>query len=113
MQVELRQVIGKFWDRKANKHRRVAWDMDILLLNGKQIATINRTPGAAIGLMSHAQLTLSELVAVENAVAAARGGVKPCAINTPVKMPYELLDDEDDELVIPATLVMDDGADDE
>jgi hypothetical protein len=113
MQVELRQVIGKFWDRKAGKQRRVAWDMDILLLNGRQIATINRVPGAAIGLMVGAELTPSELAAVERAVAGARGGVKPRAIKTPVKMPYELLDDEDDELVIPATLVMDDGADDE
>jgi hypothetical protein len=113
MQVELRQVIGKFYDRKAGRQRRVAWDMDILLLNGKQIATINRVPGSPVALMSHAQLTPSEFKAVEAAVAEARGGVKPRAINTPVKMPYELLDDEDDELVIPATLVMDDGADDE
>jgi hypothetical protein len=112
MQVELRQVIGTFWDRKANKQRRVAWDMDILLLNGKQIATINRVPGAAVGLLTGTELTPSEKIAVENAVAEARGGVKPCAINTPVKMPYELLDDEDD-LVIPATLLVDDGADDE
>lgn len=113
MQVELRPLIGKFWDRRAGKQRRVAWDMDQLLLNGKQIATINRVPGSAIALLSGAQLTPSEKVAVEQAVAEARGGVKPRAINTPVKMPYQLLDDEDDELVIPATLVLDDGEDDE
>lgn len=109
---ELRQLIGKFYDRRAGCERRVGWDMDQVILNGKQIATINRFPGATVGLMVGVQLTPTQQQLVSDTVAAARGGVKPKKIVGPISVPYELLDDEGD-LVIPATLVVDDGAEDE
>lgn len=96
--VELRQVIGEYFDRSANKVRRVAWDMDILLLDGKQIATINRVAGAPIALLSGVMLTPSQKQAVEEAIAAARGGKKPASIDSPVQTGGGvLLDDEETE----------------
>jgi hypothetical protein len=96
-QVELRQVVGSFIDRNVNRIRRIAWDMDILMLDGKQIATINRVPGAAIGLMAGVLLSESQREAVATAVAAARGGVRPSNIKAPVPIRGEVLDDEDTE----------------
>jgi hypothetical protein len=95
--VELRRLVGKFREIATDKVRSVGWDMDQLLLNGRQIATINRVPGAPVGLMVGVQLTAGEKMAVENAVAGARGGVKPSKIGGPIELPYELLDDEEDE----------------
>jgi len=112
MNIELRQVIGKFQEPASGKVRRVGWDMDFLIMDGRAIATINRVPGAPIGLYPGVMLTPAEKTAVENAIAKARGGKKPAKIGTPVEVPYELLDDED-ELVIPARLDIRDGADDE
>lgn len=96
--VELRQVVGNTTD-STGKLLRYAWNMDLLLLDGRQIATINRVPGAAIGLIPGVQLTTSQRTAVENAVAAARGGVKPASIGGPaqVLMDAVLLDDEDED----------------
>lgn len=95
--VELRQVIGKFLDKATGRVRSIAWDMDILMLDGTQIATINRVPGAAIRLLAGVMLSPAQRAAVEFAIAAARGGVKPSKIITPVPLNGELIDDEDDE----------------
>lgn len=97
MNVELRQLVGEYRDLETGKVRRAAWNMDQLFLNGRQIATINRVPGAPIGLLSGAVLTAKEREAVENAVAAARGGVKPGKIDSAIELPFELLDDEEGE----------------
>jgi hypothetical protein len=112
MQVELRQMIGKYSEPTTGKVCRVGWDIDFVLLDGKAVATINRVPGAAVGLYAGVQLTQSQKAAVEEAVATARGGTKPSKIGGPVDVPFELLDDEDD-LVIPATLEVNDGASNE
>lgn len=94
--VEIRQVVGEFKDKSGKTHR-AGWDMDIVLFKGRQVATINRVPGAAIGLMSHAMLTTSEKAEIVAAIAEKRGGVPPANISEPVKMPFELLDDEADD----------------
>ena len=100
MKVELRQVIGKFRD-SLGRVRRVGHDMDFLLLDGQAIATMNQVPGAPIKLYAGVALTPAEKSAVEEAIAAKRGGLKPSAIRNEIVLPGELLDDEDelDELV--------------
>ncbi len=95
--VELRQIVGKFFDRDLNKERSVAWDMDMVLLNGRQIATINRVPGAPIGILGTMRLTPKEEKAVADAIAAARGGVPPKHFGYPVQVPFTLLDDDEDD----------------
>lgn len=92
--VELRQVIGEFRDQATGKVRRVAWDMDMVLLNGRQIATINRVPGAPIGLLDSVLLSEAEKQAVSDAVAKARGGVAPKRVKEKVQMAGTILDDE-------------------
>jgi hypothetical protein len=104
MQVELRQLIGKFADSDG-KVRRVAWNMDFVLLDGRAIATINRVPGAPIGLYPGVSLTARQRAAVVEAIKDSRGQ-EPASIRGPVEVPYELLDDED-EITAPATLVVD------
>lgn len=91
---ELRQVIGKYRDA-SGRVRRIGWDMDVLILDGKQISTINRVPGSVIFLMDGFLLTPGERKAIEDEVAKARGGVKPRDIKAPLAVPYQLLDDED------------------
>jgi hypothetical protein len=92
---ELRQLVGQ---RKTIKGeiREVAWPMDIVLMNGKQIATINRVPGAPIGLLLHAALSESQKEALANVVAAARGGVRPVSIKSPVTISGEFVEEEED-----------------
>lgn len=94
-QVELRRLVGQFRDSHSGKVRNVGWNMDQLLLDGKQIAMINRVPGAPIGLFSGVMLTPAETKAVEDAIAKERGGAKPSKIGTPVQVDYEILDDEE------------------
>jgi hypothetical protein len=106
MQVELRQLIGKFADSDG-KVRRVGWDMDFVLVDGKAVATINRVPGAPIGLYPGVSLTDKQRAAVVDAIKNSPRGQEPASIRGPVEVPYELLDDED-EITIPATLVVDD-----
>ncbi len=93
--VELRQIIGE--TRIDGVVRRIAHDMDILLLNERQIATINHVPGAAIRLMSSAALTPSQEEAVMCAVADERGGVRPSRIIATVRIPGEFVDDAEVE----------------
>lgn len=81
---------------RTGKVRRVGWNMDQVLLDGRQIATINRVPGSAIGLFAGVLLSPSEKAAVEDAIAEKRQGKKPAFIGTPVELPYEILDDEDE-----------------
>lgn len=89
--VELKRLIGNRRDPATGKVLRIGWDMDRVFLNGRQIATINRVPGAAVGLMPGAILTESEKEAVMQAVAEARAGVRPAKIGEP--LPYEILDE--------------------
>lgn len=93
--VEIKQLVGQFRESATGKVRNIGWNMDRVFLGGRQIATINRVPGAAIGLFSGVLLTSAERTAIETAIAAVRGGVKPCKIGGPIDLPYELLDDED------------------
>ena len=94
--VELRQVVGKFTDR-LGRVRSAAWPTDILLLNGLQIATMNRVPGAAIHLLPHVgALTPSEELAVMEVVKASVRGQYPAAIIPPIKTPYQLMDEDDE-----------------
>ena len=89
--VELKRLIGNRRDPATGKVLRIGWDMDRVFLNGRQIATINRVPGAAVGLMPGAILTESEKEAVMQAVAEARAGVRPAKIGEP--LPYEILEE--------------------
>ncbi len=90
--VELRQIIGE--TRIKNEVVRLKHDMDILLLNGRQIATINHVPGAAIKLLPGTVLTPSEEKAVVEEIAKARGGVHPKQIFGNITLPGELVEDE-------------------
>ncbi len=90
--VELRQLIGE--TRIKNEIVRIKHDMDILLLNGRQIATINHVPGAAIKLLPGNVLSPSEEKAVLEEVAKARGGVRPKQIFGNITLPGELVEDE-------------------
>ena len=92
--VELRQIIGTNCINGVIKQW--AHDMDILLLDGMQIATINHVPGAAIRLLGSAALAPAQEEAVMTAVAAARGGVRPSRIIATVRLPGEPVDDEGD-----------------
>lgn len=94
--VELRQIIGQFREHDTGKVRSIAHDMDILLLDGYQIATINHVPGAAIRLLGDSALTPSQENAVMAAVAAERGGVRPSRIIATMRIPGEFVDDEDE-----------------
>ena len=109
MQIELRQLIGNVRDPRIDKVRRVGRDMDFLMLNGRAVATINRVPGASIGLYPGVMLSPAEKVAISEAVAAQRGGIPPASIKEPIQVPYEVLDDEE-EIVIPAVVEINDGA---
>lgn len=92
---ELRQVVGK---TKINgKVRRVGWDMDLLLMNGQQIATVNRVDGAGIGLLSGVHLTPSEAEELAAFMAKNRNGKRPAMIKSAVELPFEILDDEEPE----------------
>lgn len=95
--VEITQLIGEFRELSTGRIRRAAWNMDRLWVNGRQVATINRVPGAPIGLLGGANLTPSEIAEVERVVAAARGGVKPSKIGGPDPQLYQLLDDEGED----------------
>lgn len=92
--VEVRQVVGHF-AHPSGKVLRAGWDMDIVLFKGRQVATINRVPGCAIGLLPGVMLTPSEKDEIAAAVAAKRGGVRPASVEDAVRIPFELLDDED------------------
>ncbi len=94
--VELRQIIGE--TRIKGVVRRIAHDMDILLLDGMQIATINHVPGAAIRLLGSSALTPSQEEAVMKAVAAERGGVRPPRIIATARIPGEYVDDEETDV---------------
>ncbi len=94
--VELRQIIGE--TRINGEVRKIAHDMDILLLDGKQIATINHVPGAAIRLLGSSALTPSQEEAVMNAVAEQRGGVRPSRIIATARIPGEFVDEDDTEV---------------
>ena len=94
-EVTLKQIVGQFRDGRGKVHR-VGHDMDFVLLDGRAIATINRQPGAPIKLYGNVYLTPSEKRAVEEAIAAERGGLRPSEIKTEIALPGELLDDEED-----------------
>lgn len=93
--VELRRLVGQFREVSTGKVRSVGWNMDQLLLDGRQIAMINRVPGAPVGLFPGVILTASQKAAVEDAISKERGGVKPAHIGSPIESPYELLDDDE------------------
>ncbi len=93
--VELRQIIGE--TRIKGVVQKIAHDMDILLLDGFQIATINHVPGAAIRLLSSSALTPSQEEAVMCAVAAERGGVRPSRIIATARIPGEFVEGDTEE----------------
>jgi hypothetical protein len=91
--VELRQIVGE--TRIRGVVHRIKHDMDILLLDDRQIATINHVPGAAIRLLDSTALSPSQEETVMQAVAAERGGVRPSRIVATLRLPGELVDDEE------------------
>lgn len=95
--VELRRLVGQLRDQRTGKVRNVGWNMDQLFLDGKQIATINHVPGASVGLMQGVLLSAAEREAVQLAIAAKRGGVKPASIRGAISVDFEILDDADVE----------------
>lgn len=96
MNVELRQLVtkGRTPDGRVVRY---GIDIDQLLLDGRQIATINRIPGAKIALLRDVVLTPKQKEAVAAAVAQKRGGVRPSAIVGRVQIPFDILDDEEPE----------------
>lgn len=98
--VELRRLVGQMRDARTGNVRNVGWNMDQLFLDGRQIATINRVPGSAVGLFPGVLLTAAERAEVVAAVAKERGGVKPVRVGGPIDVPYELLDDAEESEVV-------------
>jgi hypothetical protein len=94
---ELRPVIGEFFDSGSRKHRRVLHNMDLLVRNGRQIATINQVPGASITVFAGTILSESEKHDLETFIAKNRNGVKPNKILGQVSMGGRILDDEDED----------------
>lgn len=75
----------------------VNWpDIEILHLDGREIAKIKTWPGAPIGIMPGVVLTAAEKEAIALAVAKVRGGVRPCAIHCQEAL-YEILEGGDEE----------------
>lgn len=93
----LKQVVGEFYDRDARKARKVLWDMDMLLRDGRQIATINRVPGASIMVFAGTVLSESEKSDLEKFIADHRGGVKPSTILGQVSMNGTIVDADEVE----------------
>ena len=89
-------LIGTYRDHKGTLQKVVWKDIEVLHLDGQEIAKIKTTPGAPIGILNGFALTDSEKQAVSEAVAAARGGVPPSAIHCPSLM-YDFVNDDDDE----------------
>lgn len=95
--VELRPVVGSFRDSDTGKIRKIKWDMDLLLYNGKQIATIDKVPGHPVRLLTQSgPFSASQLNEISEAIAAEREGVPPSEIKLPFKINGEVLDDEDE-----------------
>lgn len=94
--VELRQLVtkGRLHDGRVV---RFGIDIDQVLLDGKQVANVNRVPGAKIALFSGVVVTPKQKEAIAAAVAEKRGGVRPSAIVGRVELPGEVLDDEEPE----------------
>lgn len=92
--VRLYPLIGEY--AGPNGVEKVVWkDLEVLHLDGREIAKIKAAPGAPIGILNGFALTESEQQAVMEAVAAARGGVPPSAIHCPTLL-YEKLDGGDE-----------------
>jgi len=95
-EVKIYQLLGKTAG-PGGRILTIKWpDIEVLHLNGREIAKIKTKPGAEIGLHSGVLLTPAEKSAIEKAVAAARGGVKPSRIIGPAELPYEIIDDDTD-----------------
>src|SRR5690606_25928795 len=95
MNIELRPLIGNVI---GLPDRKVELDVDQLLMNGVQIATISRVRGAAIRLMSHVPLlSESEEAAISKAVAAQRGGVPPKFIKAPGNAAWRVIEEAESE----------------
>lgn len=93
MNIELRPLVGIYYDEHGQK-KTIAWDVDQLIVDGRQIATINRLEGAPIGLLSGAHLSPSQIEEVKQFIAAHRGGHPPQSIDEAVEPPT----DEEEEL---------------
>lgn len=94
--VELRPIDGITMIDGVQRRVRIKGN-EILMFKGRQIATISKRPGAAIGLLGGVQLSASEMKEVSDFVATARGGVQPETIQAQIELPYEILDDETDD----------------
>ncbi len=89
-QIELRQLVGKHRDRLDVVHT-IARNLDQVILNGRQIATISRLPGAPVVLMSHVILSESELVQLSQTIERDRG-VPPQKIHQNMPSNYIILE---------------------
>jgi hypothetical protein len=95
--VELRQIIGKSQDSDG-RVRRAAHPVDSILLDGKEVGQVGHKPGVAVSLLSGALLTPKQHDAIMDAVAKARGNVRPAKIKSPPNVDLaQLLDDEPDD----------------
>ena len=94
--VRIYPLLGKFRLPDGTIQETVWKGIEVLHIDGREIAKIKTTPGAPIGILNGFALTDSEKQAVSEAVAAARGGVPPSAIHCPSLM-YDLVNNEDDE----------------
>jgi hypothetical protein len=94
---ELRPVVGLLSDN--GRVRRVQWsDVELLMMDGRQIATISTRPGKAIQLMTHVPLmSNSQIAELSEFVAKNRLGVHPEWIRHPRPISGEFLDEEDSE----------------
>lgn len=73
-------------------------DFQILLFKGRQIATPNMRPGAAISLLGGVALSVAEKKELSEFMAKARGGTAPASVDEQVDLPYEIIDDEESEV---------------
>ena len=91
---ELRPVVGLLNDN--GRVRRIQWsDVELLMMDGKQIATISTRPGKAIQLMSHVPLmSNSQIASLSEFVAQNRLGVHPEWIRHPRPIRGEFIDED-------------------
>lgn len=96
--VEITPLVGQRYSTEKGKLENFqVVGIERLFLNGRQIATINKIPGAPIALLPGSVLSSGELEEVARVVASARGGVRPAKIGGPHPDMFQLLDDEIEE----------------
>lgn len=93
MKVEFRQLKGKHRGDDGVV-REIARNLDQVLADGRQVATISRLPGAPVTLMPSALLSPSQLNELSRAIKRERGAAPSKIIHSGPKLPGEILIEE-------------------